>query len=130
VLPAWAPVARSAVAHARTRLRMTAIAGGKKRDRVYGARALKCRLARTVCVFGTVGNILLNTWSTQYGHVETCFETWSTLFGYDPLYFSNSVSGLVLNIWYRIPFDQSELCFSRIPPTATTHRAVRSVRNP
>ena len=29
----------------------------------------------------------------------------------------NSVSGLVLKIWYLIPFDQSELCISSIPPT-------------
>jgi hypothetical protein len=27
----------------------------------------------------------------------------------------NSVSGLVSNIWYRIPFDQSELSIARIP---------------
>ena len=29
----------------------------------------------------------------------------------------NSVSGLVSNIWYRIPFDQSELSVSKIRPT-------------
>jgi len=29
----------------------------------------------------------------------------------------NSVSGLVSMIWYRIPFDQSELSISNIPPT-------------
>jgi len=31
----------------------------------------------------------------------------------------NSVSGLVSKIWYRIPFDQSELSISRIPPTGS-----------
>jgi hypothetical protein len=29
----------------------------------------------------------------------------------------NSVSGLVSKFWYRIPFDQSELSISKIPPT-------------
>jgi len=28
-----------------------------------------------------------------------------------------SVSGLVSNVWYRIPFDQSQLSVSKIPPT-------------
>ena len=29
----------------------------------------------------------------------------------------NSVSGLVPKVWFRIPFDQSELSISVIPPT-------------
>jgi len=29
----------------------------------------------------------------------------------------NSVSGLVSMVWYRIPFNQTELSISRIPPT-------------
>jgi len=29
----------------------------------------------------------------------------------------NSVSGLVSKVWYRIPFDQSELSISKISPT-------------
>jgi len=34
-------------------------------------------------------------------------------------FFLNSVSGLVSMIWYRIPFDQSELSISKIPPTGS-----------
>jgi len=40
----------------------------------------------------------------------------------------NSVSGLVSKIWYRIPFDQSELSISRIPPTDSPE--VRPGRDP
>jgi hypothetical protein len=40
----------------------------------------------------------------------------------------NSVSGLVSMIWYRIPFDQSGLSISRIPPTNSL--TVRPVRDP
>jgi hypothetical protein len=29
----------------------------------------------------------------------------------------NSVSGLATKMWYRIPFDQSELSISKLPPT-------------
>jgi len=39
----------------------------------------------------------------------------------------NSVSDLVSNLWYRIPFDQSELSISRIPPTRSP--TVRPVRH-
>jgi len=34
-----------------------------------------------------------------------------------PAFLLHSVSGLVSKIWYRIPFDQSELSVSEIPPT-------------
>ena len=34
-----------------------------------------------------------------------------------PVFSLNSASGLVSKIWYRIPFDQSDLSVSRIPLT-------------
>ncbi len=40
----------------------------------------------------------------------------------------NSVSGLVSKIWYRIPFDQSELSISKIPLTDSPR--VRPGRDP
>ena len=40
----------------------------------------------------------------------------------------NSVSGLVSKVWYRIPFDQSELSISKIPPTDSP--TVRPGRHP
>ena len=36
---------------------------------------------------------------------------------WDAIFTLNSVSGLVSKVWYRIPFDQSELSISKIPPT-------------
>jgi len=40
----------------------------------------------------------------------------------------NSVSGLVSMMWYRIPFNQSELSISKIPPTDSPK--VRPGRDP
>jgi hypothetical protein len=44
------------------------------------------------------------------------------------LFSLNSVSGLVSNMWYRIPYDQSELSISKIPPTDSP--TVRPRRDP
>ena len=43
-------------------------------------------------------------------------------------WYLNSVSGLVSKVWYRIPFDQSELSISKIPPTDSP--TVRPGRHP
>ena len=40
----------------------------------------------------------------------------------------NSVSGLVSKVWCRIPFNQSELSISKIPPTGSP--TVRPRRDP
>ena len=40
----------------------------------------------------------------------------------------NSVSDLVSNTWYRIPFDQSALSISKVPPTDSL--TIRAGRNP
>ena len=40
----------------------------------------------------------------------------------------NSVSGLVSKVWYRIPFNQSELSIWKIPPTGSP--TVRPRRDP
>jgi len=42
--------------------------------------------------------------------------------------FITSVSGLVSEIWYRIPFDQSALTISKFPPTDSP--TARPGRNP
>jgi hypothetical protein len=48
--------------------------------------------------------------------------------GLAPRSLLNSVSGLVSMIWYRIPFAQSELSISTIPPTDSP--TVRQGRHP
>ena len=40
----------------------------------------------------------------------------------------NSMSGLITKVWYRMPFDQSELSISKIPPTDSP--TVRPGRHP
>ena len=40
----------------------------------------------------------------------------------------NSVSGLVSKMWYRIPFNQSELSISKFPPSDSP--TVRPDRDP
>ena len=42
--------------------------------------------------------------------------------------YSNSVSGLVSNMWYRIAFDHLELPISKIPPSDSP--TVRPGRDP
>ena len=50
--------------------------------------------------------------------IRSCFAKQSCLLVPEPSTL-NSVSGLVSKMWYRIPFDQSELSISRIPPTGS-----------